>query len=171
MAYGIENEAPAVQMFQDQFIREGKTVQIRECGLYVSVENGVLAASPDRVGKVNDEDVVIEVKCLSASRDLSPLEATQLKQRDGNFPFREIDGCMVLKTRHRYHFQIQMQMAITGVQKCYLVVFTSRSVPVAIVTVHFDSDFWEEMKEKLLEFHNRHVIPALVFQRFGKAGN
>ena len=63
------------------------------------------------------------------------------KQCDGNFPFRMVGETVVLKEKHKYkmyHTQVQMQMGVTGIKKCLVVVFTNVSCPVVVVPVTFN---------------------------------
>ena len=166
MKYGIDNEDKACEMFQRQLIDSGKVVSLRKCGLYVHPKHGQIAASPDRVGTVNGENIVVEVKCLSASRSLSPLDAVTQKQKESNFAFKIQDEKIVLKERHSYFYQVQMQMAVTGRQVAYFVIFTNENVSVEWIKLQFDDSFWTQIECKLLNFHTQHVVPALVAQRF-----
>lgn len=68
--YGIENEEEAVKKFKQQIILNGHQCTASECGLFVEEPRGILAATPDRLANIDGEEVFIEVKCLSASRDL-----------------------------------------------------------------------------------------------------
>ena len=163
MRYGIENEENAVLAFVNQ---QHNNVTVKKCGLFIDVENGQLAASPDRIAVVNGETVLLEVKCLSASRTMHPIQAVKTKQRDGNFPFRLVGETVVLKEKHKYHTQVQMQMGVTGVTKCLVIVFTNVSCPVVVVPVTFEPSFWCTVKQKLLDFHNAYVVPALVNAMF-----
>ena len=163
MQYGLENEDKACEMFASQM----EAVHIRKCGLFVCAEHGQLAASPDRVGEIAGERVVVEVKCLSGSRTMSPSEAVAQRQSKSDFAFRMVNKKISLKERHTYFYQVQMQMGITGIHTAYVVVFTHEGVPVEWTKVMFDTGFWNKKKEKLLDFHSQYVVPALVAQRFG----
>lgn len=167
MKYGIDNEDIAVTMFEEMLNTKLITHNLRKCGLYVSTENGVLAASPDRVGIVGGGEVIVEVKCLSASREMTPIEAAKAKQKDSSFAFTEVNGCLRIKKLHKYYFQVQMQMALTHIPLCFLVVFTNELTSVESIQIEYDNVFWQEVKEKVLDFHCKHIIPALVIQRFG----
>ncbi len=166
MRYGIENEHLACTMFVKQLEERGLCSSLRECGLFVCNEHGELAATPDRVGHIDGEKVVVEVKCLSASRDVSPFEAVRHKQKDSNFAFRLNEKQIQLKEHHAYYYQVQMQMGIVGVNTAYVVIFTSVQNPVVWFKLPFDNNFWQEKQQKLLDFHANFVIPALVTQRF-----
>ena len=164
MKYGLEHEECAIGKYANQ-CPAGTVVE--KCGLYVDTENGQLAASPDRMATVNGERVVIEVKCLSASRTLTPRQAVVSKQTCGHFPFKMInDETIILKEKHKYFTQVQMQMAITGCRTCHVVIFTNVSCPVEIVKVRFDDSFWNTTKLKLLDFHSAYIVPALVNEMF-----
>ena len=161
MAYGIEHENAAVLKYQEAAT---SPIHVRECGLFVDTENGQLAASPDRIAYIDGQGVVIEVKFLSASRTLSPLEAIELKQCESGFSYRIVNGGVSLKENHPHYYQVQMQMAVTGLTQCHLVIFTSPEHDVCVCKLAFDKQFWETVKPKLLDFHASFVIPALVNQ-------
>ena len=42
-----------------------------------------------------------------------------------------------------------MQMGVTEIKKCIVVIFTNADSPVGVVTVDFDDKFWGVMKEKM----------------------
>ncbi len=125
MKYGIDNEDIACDKFVTQLISKNISVDLRKCGLFISTEHGELAASPDRVGEIEGQKVVVEVKCLSASRDLTPRDAVVKKQKESNFAFRMQNECVVLKERHQCFHQVQMQMAVTKCYVAYFVIFTN----------------------------------------------
>jgi len=164
--YGIQNEETAIQMFVNQMSKKGCTCSVRKCGLFVEVGSGVLAATPDRLASIDGEELVLEVKCLSASRSLTPLAAVTEREKDSGFGFFIKDGNIALKKKHKFFYQVQMQMALTGITTNYVIIFTSSEFEVAIVKVEFDEHFWKDLKEQLLVFHSQHVLPALVQQRF-----
>ena len=59
MQYGLANEEKACEMFAIHL----EAVHIRKGGIFVSAEHGRLAASPERVGEIARQWVVVEVKC------------------------------------------------------------------------------------------------------------
>ena len=69
------------------------------------------------------------------------------------------NGSVQLKKNHRYYTQIQGQMGVCKMLKCDLVVYTVTDF--AIVTVEFDSLFWESLLEQLKHFHVSEIIPKL----------
>ena len=166
MQYGIENEDMAVQKFVQQMIHSGHSCSVNECGPFVEEGSGILAATPDRLATIDGEKVVLEVKCLSASRELTPLAAVTDRQKQSSFGFSLKDGQIILKKKHKYFYQVQMQMALTFTQKCYLIIFTNSKFSVEILNVAYEEPFWKNIREQLLRFHSTHVLPALIEQRF-----
>ena len=61
---------------------------IRECGLFVNTQNGQLAASPNRSVTIDGEELVVEVKCMSSCRTMSPFDVIKLKQGKSGFAFK-----------------------------------------------------------------------------------
>ena len=123
-------------------------MQVRECGLFVDIGNGQLAESPDRIATIGGQGVIIQVKSMSSCSTLSPLNAIKLQQGESGFAFRVINSGVSLKEKHPYHYEVQMQMAVTGLRHCHVVVFTSPYHALCICEVGFDRVFWDSMKTK-----------------------
>ena len=85
MSYGIEHEDITVVKYVDAAT---VTLCIREYGLFVDTQNGQLAASPDRIATIDGEELVIEVRCLSSCRAMSPLDTIKLKPGESGFAFK-----------------------------------------------------------------------------------
>lgn len=172
MQYGITNEAAAVRKYMEQKERNGMPVVTHECGLYVDLEHGQLAASPDRLvddGSEPNQHGLLEVKCLYSCKDMCISDAIESHQKKSNFPVKIIEKTTVLKESHSYYYQVQMQMGVTGRKWCDFAMFTNHESDVFILRIRFDEDFWHRLSEKLLDFHNRNVVPALVAQGFYKS--
>jgi len=168
LKYGIDNEKNAVAKYQEQMKHNGTPVMFEECGLFISTENGQLAASPDGIVSIpeNGEKGCLEVKCLYKSRNMTPEQAVKEFQQKSTFPLKLIKDQVVVKEKHTYYYQMQMQMAVTTLPWCDFVIFTNKDSPVLVERVHFNKSFWESTKKKLLEFHQIHIVPALVCLQF-----
>ena len=59
------------------------------------------------------------------SRTLSPVEAIKLKQCESGFSYKIVNGGVSLTENHTHYYQVQMQMAVTSLTQCNLVIFTS----------------------------------------------
>ena len=158
MRYGLENDDKAVELYLKQ---STDNVSVRKCRRFVDTEHGQLAASPDRMGLLNDAQAIIEVKCLSASRSQTPWESVVAKQKVSHFAFKCVNNAIALKEKHQYYYQIQMQMGIRCVKQCFVIIFTNEKSPVGVAHVNFDLHIWKGMKEKLLDFHAAYIVFAL----------
>ncbi|XP_015257603.1 PREDICTED: uncharacterized protein LOC107102711 [Cyprinodon variegatus] len=166
MSWGIQKEAEVVRKYEKWKRRAlGRPVKVRDCGLFIDSERPWLAASPD--GIVVDESgnklLCLEVKCPFKHKDRTVADACrgdpafclQLQDDDRQMPGKP--PVYVLKTSHCYYTQIQVQLAVTGLQQADLVVFTLKEM--AIVPVEFDPQLWDETVSKLEFFYRDAVLP------------
>ncbi|KAK6180650.1 hypothetical protein SNE40_008659 [Patella caerulea] len=165
--HGSEHEPHAVKKYLDYKNQKGDVFTFSECGLMVDLEHGELAATPDGlVAERYGGKGVLEVKCPYGIRDMTPFEAIITKQGSPHFPLEMRGNRPHLKTDHRAYYQVQMEMAITGCQWCDFVLYTNLQSSVVVVRVNFDQLFWNRLRERALDFHNRYVIPELIRRRF-----
>ncbi|XP_063931863.1 uncharacterized protein LOC135143855 [Zophobas morio] len=149
--YGILNEKTAITAYQEKT----KNVVV-ECGLFVDLENGFLAASPD--GLIG-ENGILEVKCPKSAENLTVEEASKtLKQ----FYIDKKQGC--LKRTHNYFYQVQGQLHISNREFCDFVVWTRKDLYVE--GIFKDDNFWQnKMFPKLKYFYHEALLPELVDPR------
>ena len=89
---------------------EEDNLHVEECGLFVDMIKGFLAASPDgTVGK----NALVEVKCPLKCRDN---DMEELAASDSTFclEVRAGEEKLRLKRNHNYYYQIQGQMHIAN---------------------------------------------------------
>ncbi|XP_051874104.1 uncharacterized protein LOC127571607 [Pristis pectinata] len=156
MKWGIDHEPVAVKKYE-KLKSEGRQreVEVQPCGLFIDPAKNWLAASPDGVvvDKATKNVVgLLEVKCPYKHRNHTITKACE----DRDFCLESRDK---LKRNHPYFTQIQCQMAVIGISKADLVVYTDRDV--AVVPVEFDGKFWKETVEKLEDFYTRAVLPEI----------
>jgi hypothetical protein len=136
-----------------------QNVTIMEKGLFICSTYGFLGASPDGLVRTGGESYLIEVKCPYKYRFQTIEDAC----KDNSFCcFLDDDNNVQLKRSHKYFTQIQGQMAICQVQKCELVVYTTKDMK--IIAISYDSSFWEDLLHKLNFFYELSVVPSL-FQK------
>ena len=107
-----------------------------------------LAASPDRKVYWPERSPsfgLLEKKCPQADQLAN---VTCLSNNGRN---------LKLKLSHDYYYQVQCQMAVTGLQWCDFVVYLG-SGALHVETITFDSDFWHEVEEKLQSFYFNYFI-------------
>jgi YqaJ-like viral recombinase domain len=172
LQYGIDNEACAIAKYKIQRSQHSQhAIDVTTCGLFVDLEYGQLAATPDGLvydPTSADPDGLVEVKCLYSCKDMTPTDAVEMKQRITTFPVRDVGGHYIVKEVHPYYYQMQMQMAITRRKWCDFVLFTAEQWPVLVIRIQYDDVFWAANRKKLLDFHSMYIIPALVAQGFYK---
>jgi len=76
---------------------EARNVKVTPCGLFVSLQNGIFAASPD--GLVG-ADGMVEVKCVDCPINLVP------KRKSNAFLELDKTGQLRLKRRDNYYYQV-----------------------------------------------------------------
>ena len=108
-------------------------------GLVVNPAFPYFGASPD--GKVVDKNatdnfVLLEIKCPFKYRNNLPSEAVG----NADFCLELTAGRPRLKRNHEYFYQVQGQMAISGISWCDFVVFTYKGI--FVERVLFSKDFW-----------------------------
>ncbi|CAH0577783.1 unnamed protein product [Chrysodeixis includens] len=115
--------------------------KIISCGLYVCREYPMIAASPDGLLK----DAVIEIKCPTKTKT----KGSYIK-----------NGIITPKCMA----QVQLQMFATGFKKCYFCIADSdyeKTKNVDITTVTYDSDYVNQLIEKLALFWKTNIYPIL----------
>ncbi|XP_076071139.1 uncharacterized protein LOC143042618 isoform X1 [Mytilus galloprovincialis] len=90
---------------------------------------------------------VIEVKCPYSARFDNPKDVAIDKSH-----------------KNDYYHQIQGKMGIYGLDKCDLVIYTSKGI--CVTTVDFDPIFFNNMVTKLDKFYREHLLPYAI--RFGE---
>ena len=147
MRRGLELEASIIKRYT-----ESTNVIVLPCGFVVHPEAPHLGASPD--GKVLDETEsypfgLVEVKTTSAENVAS-------------VPFIKItNGQAKLKESHKYYWQVQGQLAVTGLHWCDFVTDTAEDL--TIQRIWRDEEFIASMKERLdLYYHNVYMDVYLL---------
>lgn len=153
--HGKQHESVAIQLYAAETKRD-----VQPCGLFVDLEHGFLAASPDGVvGK----DRIVEVKCPLTSKGDEPMEAAR-KFADK----KEKDGDPVLQRSHKYFYQVQGQLHVTRRNICDFVVYTTKGIHVQEVLR--DDIFWAtKMEPFLLRFYTDCILPEIVDSRLARS--
>ncbi|KAB0802471.1 hypothetical protein PPYR_04657 [Photinus pyralis] len=172
MEYGKNSES----MVRERFSRENN-IPVKESGLYIDLDRGYLAASPD--GKCNDDyylqssnstfigligtDGLIEIKCLwKISQERQSL---MFAVKNKVVPCLELnsDGNISLKRNHNYYFQVQGQLNITNRKYCKFIVYSGDNNPLFIENIERDHEFrMSRMVPKLEKFYLDCVLPEIV---------
>lgn len=115
--------------------------KIKNTGLFISQKHPMIAGSPDGICK----DSIVEIKC----------------------PLSEKTYLNYIKNGHaskKCFAQMQMQMYLSGLHKCYFCVADpnfSTNKNVEIISVSFDEDYMLGFLESVIKFWKTHVYPLL----------
>ena len=150
LKYGRTMEVNALNSFFEAIKGEHQELKFKECGLFLDSMYPFIGASPDSMmtckccGRVS-----IEVKCPYSINYTSPQE--------GNLSYliKENDK-LRLKKQHKYYTQCQSQMGVTGVEKCYFVVWTPYGMHVE--TIKFDKEFFESMRDDFKDYYDEFYL-------------
>ena len=85
----------------------------------------------------------VEVKCLESKQDMPPETAINNHRKESSFPFIELNSVFVVKEKHNYWFQSQMQMGISRIPLTDFVTFTNNTFPVSVLK-DTSSSRWED---------------------------
>ena len=152
--HGRKYESVAAEMYEN--MTGQKTLQ---CGLFVSQQHPVLAASPDRVV---DEDTLLEIKCPFAAKakQVNPTTVPYLRSENGQ---------LALMKTHDYYYQVQGQLYCTQKRACDFLVYTIADTK--IIHINRDESFISEMVDKLMLFYREHFQSALFDKMLYKCYN
>ena len=168
--YGATMEDTVRQEYQTYQRQNGHpNLKVDNCGLFVSLCNPWLAATPD--GVVDDPSEpqrlgLIEIKNPYTARNQTLMEAAQksafcLEQNKNDSSFR-------LKRRHDYFYQVQTQLYCTARHWCDFTVQTSKDFH--IERIYVDKAWQESNLPKLKKFYFSALLPELACPRHHKGG-
>ena len=126
---------------------------VKKAGFFISKAYPHLRASPDGIvpaSELSDESLV-EVKCYYANR---------FSGEPPNYLYK-VASHFKLRRDHKYYYQIQGQLHCTGLEMCYLVIYTFPRL--FIVRVYKDANFCNRhMIPKLNQFYYQYFKPLIV---------
>ena len=163
IAHGRVHEKDAVASYAADKTNSGTPVRIRDCGLAVSTDYQYIGASPDGVvfnKSANPHFGLLKVKCPYSAFTKSQSGKDAATQEKG-FCLEAASGSPRLRKDHPYYWQVQGQLAVTGMQWCDFVVWIGESL--FIQRAHYDSDLWlATILPSLLAFYSSHALPYLT---------
>lgn len=167
VTWGIKHEPAARRKYILTMKKKYPDIKVTECGLFVKNSAPYLGASPDGIITYSSNGVaetgVLEVKCPASDkwRTLSPEECA--KDPDFYCAIDPESGLCKLKPGHKYYYQVQGQMALTGMKWCDFVIWTLGGISVERIV--FSDECWENMFPKLKDFYQNVVLLELFSRR------
>lgn len=157
LAWGLMKEEAAINIYAKKMQKKHKTFHIVKCELIVNKSLPYLRASPDGIRSCSCCKKVLAVKSKFTKRSLLPAVAAEEHLIKGS------NGQITLKRETKWNYQIQGQMACTGIDICDLIIYTNKGI--LVVPVSFDRALWETMVIKLRAFYVSHMVPELLTKR------
>jgi putative phage-type endonuclease len=141
MKKGLLREPFAAEMYATVM---DNRVSLYPCGLVISPYSPWIAASPDRRVFCCDRTPpfgLLEIKCPQSTDLASVTCLTANDTKDG----------LKLKVSHDYYYQVQCQLAVTGLEWCDFMVYLENG-ELHLETISFDCEFWRVAQSKVDTF-------------------
>ncbi len=158
LKWGCDHEKDAIETYRRRLPPE---LQLMPSGIVID-KSGFLAASPDGVvlNTAGEQVSLVEFKCPYSAKHCSVVDACS----NSTFFCKLMDGKPVLKRTHNYYYQVQGQMAITGIKVCDFAVWTPTDMTVE--EIYFDEYFWcTKVLPTLRSFYFEVMLPEIVYPR------
>ena len=145
-------------------------VNVTSCGLFVSLDNPWLAATPDGIVEDPNEhsspEGLLEMKNPHSKRNLTLAEACRSSSFCLKEEKKEDIATYNLKKKHDYFYQVQCQMYCVNKEWCDFVVQTEKDMH--IERIYRDREWWNKQLPKLKSFYDNSLLPELACPRFGR---
>ena len=102
---------------------------------------------------------LVEVKCLFNAKEKTVEEGCSGIR---SFCSEIVEQRPCLKTSHDYYYQVQGQMAVTGIHVCDFVIWTPKDI--SIQRINFDNEFWSNTcLPKREHFFFYFFLPEIIY--------
>ena len=129
-------------------------LKIKKCGLFVDAKMPYIAATPDGFANCKCHGLaVLEVKCPYSLCDMEINELTVIKKVDKK-------KTVSLEITHRYYTQVVSQMALTGANHCYFIVWTQKDL--FVERINYDESHNKKIQDSLGIFFKSYICPVLL---------
>lgn len=159
MRYGLESEPKAVSKYEQQTGRK-----VESTGLWVNPKFPFLGCSPD--GLVG-EDGLIEIKSLKILKQHTLEAVTSIKDFSvliNQQCFTIQNGKCVLKQKHDYYHQVQMQLLVTERKFCDFILFADIG-PVSVERIVRNESLISEILKYLTTLWKQVIGPEVFEMR------
>ena len=155
--WGKVHEKDASEVLFTSLAKAHSNPKFHSCGLFVLKAHPYIGASPDNIFTCSCcGSSCVEYKCPYSIKDLTVEEGYERTDF-----LEKCEGGIQLKQSHKYFFQVQGQMAVTGHHTSYFVVWTLKGQPL-IVKIAFNQHLWQDILSKLVIFFKGYVQRVLL---------
>ena len=157
LKYGRSMEENAVNHFYDLMKTKHRNLTLHECGLYLDKDIPFIGGSLDRVVTCDCcATACLEVKCPYSINYTTP-EDPNVSQK---LPYLQKDNeILMINKKHKYFTQCQIQMAVTGYQHCYFMVWTPHGH--FLQQISFDEDHCKVLMSKFKTYYNDFYLNSI----------
>lgn len=161
--YQRKHKKKALNVYLSQaFDEEHDNFEYKESGLIINGTYPYFAASTDGLVSCNCHGKgCLEIKCFKALESCKSFDI--LTRKPKNILYK-VEDRFVLERDHELYYKLQMQIHLSGVEYCELVIWSPFNT--LILRVDADSEFWNESKEKAIKFHQKVIMPELLGKFF-----
>lgn len=153
------NEATRYGLKAEKFAKKlyGAKCSYFDCGLIISPDLPFLAVSPDGIARIGDEFKLVEIKCpvggkISKSSDLLPSQ-----------PYLKlsVENKYTLNEKHKYYGQVQLSLAVTNLQMCDFVIYSSFANDFQVIKVQRNDEFIDHFIMVLTEIYFKRIAKEI----------
>ena len=155
--WGCMHEEDAAKAFLMTAGKKHRNGKLHSCGLFVSKSHPFLGASPDNIFSCDCcGETAMEYKCPYSVRGMLISEVWDKVE------YLEMhEGKLKLKRGHRYYTQITGEMAMSGLERLFFVVWTGKGDPF-VELVHFEAEFWQQILPNLVIFFKTYLQRVIL---------
>lgn len=161
--YQRKNKKKAVGCYLNQIqIENHENFEYIESGLIINSSYPYFATSSDGIVSCNCHGKgCIEVKCFKILESSESFDILTLKPKN---ILNTINGKFSVEKEHELYYKLQLQIHLCEVEYCDLVIWSPTNT--LIIPVMADTEFWNKVKEKALQFHQEVIMPELLGKFF-----
>ena len=163
MKYGLDNKTVVVKEFKEL---SGTQVKVFKCGLLIHPDIYWMGCSPDGIiydPNENPSVGILEIKSFFSMKGKTVEECLELK-RDICIHQNE-NGEISLKQSHKYYFQLQGLMGISGLLWSKFCIHSKEgSENLLVEKIEFDPGVFHKVTSKVHELYFSYCLPYLLQQ-------
>lgn len=158
--YGKKMEPIARKIFVENMKKNHGNFTCSQTGLIIDPLCQFFAVSPDGTCSCDCcGKYLVEIKCPFCLSDPKSTVEDLLNLKQA-YIFKENDSYQLNK-KHPYYYQLQIQMAVCGLNSCYFYVWSPK-IEIPPIEIQFEPNFWIVNSLKAFRFAKTVIAPELM---------
>lgn len=154
--WGCDHEQKAIDCYTCEAAKSHSNLEVSEVGFFIDVNRPYIGAPPDGFVKCDCcGHGLIEVKCPHCIKDELP------EEEYSGFCMEKHNNEWTLKRNHRYYYQVQVQLHVTGHKHCGFVVWAANG-GILKERILIDHNFFNSFVDDAEYFFKYGLLPELV---------